>query len=66
MELSTRIAFLAFYVAFIVQILFWLLIWSRVLFYKPVRPRTRKTPVSVIICARNEEENLRKNLPLIL
>ena len=66
MELSTRIAFLAFYVAFIVQILFWLLIWSRVLFYKPVRSRTRKTPVSVIICARNEEENLRKNLPLIL
>jgi len=64
--LDTSFYDIAYYVAFIVQILFWLLIWSRGLFYKPVCSRTSKTPVSVIICARNEEENLRKNLPLIL
>jgi glycosyltransferase involved in cell wall biosynthesis len=66
MELSTQIVFMAYCAAFLIQILFWLVIFSRLIFYKPVNSITAKEPVSVIICARNEEENLRKNLPVIL
>jgi biofilm PGA synthesis N-glycosyltransferase PgaC len=66
MELSAQIVFIAYCAAFLIQILFWLVIFSRLIFYKPVNSITAKEPVSVIICARNEEENLRKNLPVIL
>jgi poly-beta-1,6-N-acetyl-D-glucosamine synthase len=66
MELPAKVAFLVYFVAFIIQILYWLLIYSRVLFHKPAHTDALMEPVSVIICARNEEENLRKNLPVIL
>ena len=66
MEWPIKVAFLVYFMAFAIQILYWLLIYSRIIFYKPVPSKIRKKPVSVIICARNEEENLRKNLPLIL
>ncbi len=45
---------------------FWLVIYARTVFYRPVVSKIRKVPVSVIICARNEEHNLKKNLPFIL
>ncbi len=51
---------------FIIQLIYWSLVFSRILFYKPVRSNIKKFPVSVIICARDEEANLRTNLPLIL
>lgn len=51
---------------FIIQLIYWSIIYPKFLFYKPVRSRIKRFPVSVIICARNEEENLRTNLPLIL
>lgn len=66
MELPVKVAWLAFFLAFLVQILYWFLIYSRLIFYKSAGSKSSKKPVSVIICARNEEENLRKNLPLIL
>lgn len=66
MTLSAKIAFFVFYAAFLVQILYWLVVYIRLLFHKPVDPEIARVPVSVIICARNEEENLRNNLPLIL
>lgn len=49
-----------------IQMLFWLAIYTRTIFYRPVVSKIRKMPVSVIICARNEEQNLKKNLPFIL
>ncbi|HWK98311.1 MAG TPA: glycosyltransferase, partial [Parapedobacter sp.] len=50
------------------QLYFLLFVYSRLAFYK--KPQAKETvdfpPLSVIICARNEEQNLRKNLPKIL
>ncbi len=51
---------------FIIQIIYWSLVFPRILFYRPPRSNIRRFPVSVIICARDEEANLRANLPLIL
>jgi len=51
--------------AIFVQLYFYLGILLRFVIYKRV-PQLKKYPVSVIICARNEAENLQKNLPSIL
>jgi len=52
---------------FIVQLYYLLVKQGRLSVYKPVERQSAKTSeVSVIICARNEAENLRQNLPLVL
>ena len=52
--------------SFLLQMIYWWGIYARLVFYKAGRKGTRKLPVSIIICAKNEEENLRRNLPLVL
>lgn len=51
--------------SFAIQMFYYLLYYLRVVLYKRA-PQLKKYPVSVIICARNEAENLEKNLPSIL
>lgn len=47
--------------------LFYLIVYlSRFAFYKPKQEGANQPPVSVVICARNELENLQKFLPLVL
>lgn len=50
------------------QLYFLLSVYRRLAFYKlrPVADKPASLPLSVIICARNEEENLRRHLPKIL
>ena len=50
----------------LIQILYYIFIYGKLFFYKRKIPRVSKKPVSVIICAKNEEENLKKFLPGIL
>lgn len=52
----------------VLQLYFLLFVYSRLAFYKKpqTKENTKTLPLSVIICARNEEENLRQNLPKIL
>ena len=61
-------AFSLISVALGIQLYFLLVINVRFSHYKIVKDRAAvvRRPVSVIICARNEEKNLEKNLPLIL
>ena len=62
------LAYYSFIVGSIIQIGYWSLLFSRLAFFKvkkvPVSPEKR--PVSVVICAKNEAENLQKYLPKIL
>ena len=53
---------------FVIQWLYHLLMFSRLVVYKPYKgkPLENNQPVSVILAARNEYINLEKNLPLIL
>ena len=53
-------------ICFFIQVIYWSLIFTKILFYRTLPSSIRKFPVSVIICARNEEANLRKNLPQVL
>ena len=60
------IVFSGFVTLLLIQLFYYLFFYSRLAFYKPKAVNTDAEPVSVIICARNEEDNLRENLPLIL
>ncbi|WP_282783709.1 glycosyltransferase [Phaeodactylibacter xiamenensis] len=56
-----------FLAATFVQLLYWLGLFSRLALYRqPPPPKVPPEPVSIIICAHNEAENLRQNLPLFL
>ncbi len=60
------ILLVVFVLLLIVQLLYYLGIYARILFYKPVSKRIKQEPVSVVICARNEADNLDKYLPAVL
>ncbi len=50
-----------------IQLFYWLFIFSRLAFFRqPAPPEGPREPVSVIICAKNEEAALRRNLPYFL
>lgn len=51
----------------LIQLFYYSFFFSRIAFYK-IKPKTKTQhhPVSVIICARDEDENLARNLPGIL
>lgn len=63
---SETIALIIFCFAFATQLFYYIGIYSRLLWFKGYKEKTTEKPVSLIICARNEESNLKKNLPLIL
>lgn len=55
-----------FGIAFLVQSFYYLYYFMTPLLFKHPVPSGKKQPVSVIICARNEEANLREFLPAVL
>jgi glycosyltransferase involved in cell wall biosynthesis len=58
---------IAFGLAFLVQLFFYIFYYFRIVFYKNKAVQNKnKDGVSVIICAKNEQENLEKFLPSIL
>lgn len=51
----------------VLQIFYYAFFFSRVAFYNPeIKGQSQQHPVSVIICARDEDENLARNLPGVL
>jgi len=58
--------FILFAVVLSFQLLFYWGVFGRLAFYKKKNTSDRFKPLSVIICAKNEYANLKKNLPLIL
>jgi glycosyltransferase involved in cell wall biosynthesis len=62
-----EIVFYAFAVVTALQLFYYLYFFSRLAFYKSkTKNQTQQHPVSVIICARDEDENLARNLPGVL
>ncbi|NNF02724.1 MAG: glycosyltransferase [Bacteroidia bacterium] len=64
MEGADIIVMIIFVIAFLVQIYYYLIIYSQLASYKQAEVSSKKEGVSVIIAARNELENLKKNLHL--
>ncbi|HNW97001.1 MAG TPA: glycosyltransferase [Bacteroidales bacterium] len=59
-------AFLILLACFIIQMAYYWGIFSKLAFYNKKIVPEKNYPVSVVICAKNEYSNLKKNLPLIL
>lgn len=57
---------IVFILSFLVQVFYYLFYYMAPATYRHKDSSPNKEPVSVIICARNEEENLRKFLPALL
>ena len=61
------ILFYCFIAVTAVQVFYYVFFFSRLAFYKPKeKQRSQQHPVSIIICARDEDENLARNLPGVL
>ncbi|MBK6937915.1 MAG: glycosyltransferase [Chitinophagaceae bacterium] len=62
-----EIIFYVFAAATLIQVFYYAWFFSRIAFYKQkLKTKTQQHPVSIIICARDEDENLARNLPGVL
>ncbi|WCO02235.1 glycosyltransferase [Psychroserpens ponticola] len=61
-----EIAFYIFIAVVGIQVFFYGIIFNSLTRHKVIKPKQKNISVSVIICAKNEAENLKKNLPLIM
>jgi len=67
LPILTQVLMITAVSALVIQLFYYLYVYGAVAFGRPPRRREKKDmPVSVIICARDEEENLKKFLPEIL
>lgn len=57
---------IVFLVSFIIQLFYYSFFYLRFVFHRKEAARSKPEPLSVIICARNEADNLENFLPLIL
>jgi cellulose synthase/poly-beta-1,6-N-acetylglucosamine synthase-like glycosyltransferase len=58
--------FVLFGLCWVIQMIYYWALYSRLAFYKAKPKETRTVPVSVVICAKNEYQNLLHNLPSVL
>ncbi|MBL7797807.1 MAG: glycosyltransferase, partial [Saprospiraceae bacterium] len=67
--MHAHILLAVFIAATLVQLAAWIVIFARLALHRPTQNsklKTQNSKLSVLICARNEAENLRKNLPAVL
>lgn len=60
------VVFTLFFLAWLIQMIYYWGLYSRLSFYKDKTPDASPEPVSVVICAKNEYQNLLHNLPPVL
>lgn len=60
------VLFYSFIVVILIQISFYIIIFGKFSFKKNIKAEPNSFPISVIVCAKNEAENLEKHLPFIL
>ncbi len=67
LQLIGLFVFIAFCIVALIQILYYLLLFRKFALYEPpIKQSSIQQPVSIIVCARDEAENLVRNLPGIL
>lgn len=60
------VLFYVFIAIVVVQLIYYIGIFSKFSFAKPAQNTPKKIPISVIVCAKNEAENVAKFIPLLL
>ncbi len=59
------IVFWIFVAVTFLQFLYYVVVFGKFAYYKAKKQTPKRIPVSVIVCAKNEEENVRRFLPLL-
>jgi glycosyltransferase involved in cell wall biosynthesis len=63
----TELLFFIFAAVTLIQLFYYLWFFRRIAFYKTkIKTKSQQHPVSVIVCARDEDENLARHLPGLL
>ena len=58
--------FCLFIAIVVVQFLYYIVVFGKFSFAKPQTGTPKRIPISVLVCAKNEEENVRNLIPLLL
>ena len=58
--------FCLFIAVVVVQFLYYIVVFGKFSFAKPQTATPKRIPISVIVCAKNEEENVRTLIPLLV
>lgn len=66
MEQFLLILFYFFIAVVTIQVVYYLFIFGKFSFAKQEENKVKHIPISVIVCAKNEEENLKKLIPLLI
>jgi glycosyltransferase involved in cell wall biosynthesis len=61
-----QILFFVFIAIVLVQFLYYIVFFGKFSFAKPQIATPKRIPISVIVCAKNEEENVKNFIPLLL
>lgn len=57
--------FCVFIAVVVIQFLYYIVVFGKFSFAKPQTVNPKRVPISVIVCAKNEEENVKKFVPLL-
>ena len=60
------ILFCFFIAVIVIQLFYYLMVFGKFSFAKAKKNNPKKIPISVIVCAKNEEENVTKFIPLLV
>ncbi len=60
------VVFYTFTVVVFIQVIFFIFFFGKFAFLKPIKKRRKNIDISVIVCAKNEAENLKNFLPSII
>jgi glycosyltransferase involved in cell wall biosynthesis len=60
------VVFYAFSAVVFIQVVFYLFFFGKFAFLKPIKESQKNIDISVIVCAKNEDKNLKRFLPSIL
>jgi glycosyltransferase involved in cell wall biosynthesis len=66
MEMILSILFYSFIAIVLVQFIYYIAVFGQFTFAKKQNVTPKKVPVSVIVCAKNEAENIKKFFPLLI
>lgn len=59
------IVFCVFIAVVVIQFLYYIVVFGKFSFAKPQNVTPKRVPISVIVCAKNEEESVKKFVPLL-
>ena len=61
-----QIIFFTFIAVVTIQLVYYIFIFGKFSFAKPQTNNPKRIPISVIVCAKNEEENVKNYIPLLI